>query len=225
MQTEALLGRDPGELGYVTEHFGDLRGLLTAPILAGMLVAVALRQAAFVAIRHFPLVFATIAGLSVICVLWIRLWYKRHYGVVASRRIQDCQESLLRSRPVQARQSSPWGVLILIALAALYLGPGLFSRDFHTPVGTGVAPFMLTLMILPKCFYSIPDSGPIRLRRVFYIAGSSLILATACWGLFGHFSRWLYWYIDLGSVLFLSLYDHWLLNRLLRGPSARTANE
>jgi hypothetical protein len=194
------------DLQYVTEHFNDLRGLLTAPLWAGMLVAAALCQGES-SKRHMLLLCVSAVVPSAIWIPWIWHWYKRHYGAVAGR-------------PIELGRGFFWVSMLVIGLN---IGIPVFSKGSHLSTAGGLLPY-LAFAILPKCFYTTPESSPIRLRRAFYIAGSIFILATTLGAFFGHLSRWIYLYVDLWSLLFLNLYDHWLLNHLLRSRIVEPAH-
>jgi hypothetical protein len=223
MQTDIMLAtsRRGEELRYVTEHFRDLQGLYFAWFWAGILLLSLLGESMLLSRRHLLIVMVAVIGLSLaVGFPCIRARYKR-YGMVESLAPESSHGrplSILDTTPAPRRYTSGlfW---TLLGSSTIFVGAGLF-RGLDVYRG-GLNLWITLWFTMPKCFYPTPESGVIQLRRALYIAGSATIfLAVGGTPFLGplHSSRWLVLEIISATLLILSLYDHWLLNRLLTVP-------
>jgi hypothetical protein len=224
-QTDAMvaMGRRGEELKYVTEHFRDLQGLYFAWLWGGMLVLLMLSSSGRISRRHLLIVTASFLALFLLVgIPCIRAWYRR-YGVV-ERRDPEIQStwplSILNEKPAPRPRAQGSAALLILASWFLTEGMALF-RSTDGYLGVLNLWFALVLTI-PRCFFYPTPNGFIQLRRATYIVGSAVIF----------FIIFSYPYVPAvrhlgmrvpeiicGTLVALSLYDHWLLRHLL---SART---
>jgi len=217
MQSEALVaaGRRGEELRYVTEHFRDLQGLYFAPFWAWLLLLVLVRASTQLSGRHLLLEISLTALFPLAGIPCANAWYKR-YGVVQAHTPEPKPLSILDTNP--PRRRSVLGFLIVLVGISIVFTATLLSRrldEYRAVLNLWIA----LVFTVPRCFYSAPAILTIQLRRGLYIVGSAIIFfVVLCIPLMGplHSSRWFLLEIICTTLLALSLYDHWLLNHLLR---------
>jgi hypothetical protein len=214
MQTAALPSTDvPGdELRYVTEHFRDLQGLRFAPFwTAGLLVSIVLP---FFPLSRSHVVMLVIGflALAAIWIPWSHAWYRRNYGTIEA--------------PVR-RQSAPGLRIVFIAFLIVFLivfiRNALFSSLDRYPAAFNL--WLVLFWMLPICFYAGPPTLRIRLRCVLYRAGCLILFFIPGSITFLHPSKWLVISSICGTLLVLSLYDHWLLRHFLHPGTPEVSSE
>jgi hypothetical protein len=192
-----------GELRYITQHFRVLQGLRLAPLWAAtLLIAIAVPLFQLSRWHAGEIFIIAVIAFAAIWLPWSHAWYRRNYGTIVT----------------PTPQEAPLGLKIaLLIYAAFFIGSALFpSLDHHR----GALNLWFSLWFtLPPCFYPGPPSIFIRLRRALYTAGSVILVFIPFSILFLHPSRWFVISAVSGTLLLLSLYDHWLLHNFLH-PSA-----
>lgn len=168
MQAKALLGEDRfgEELRYVTQHFADLQGLRAGPVWASLLLlplffgpSASVRRVAFAAV--------TLGVSALAWFIWSGRWYEKRYGFVRNQSFTPDTASGLH-----------WaGLAVLGLLVCILIFGDINHSSRYVPMLMGVN------YILPKCFYSVSDSWPIRFRRVSYIAGAVTLLSLAAYAI------------------------------------------
>jgi hypothetical protein len=99
---------------------------------------------------------------------------------------------------------------LLFLIWAVTLIPGIFLGRYAQP---GLLTMMVTTyQVVPRCLYPVSQNWSVLLRRIF--AATSLIVLL---GAFSHnqLGLWTRMTVLFSLLLFLDLYDHWLLNYLL----------
>jgi hypothetical protein len=188
-----------GELRYITAHFRALQGLRLAPFWAASLLVAIVAPLFHLSRWHAAeILIAAVIALAAICLPWSHGWYRRNYGTIMN----------------PTPQPAPLGLRIaMLIFAALFIGSALFqSLDRHRGA---LNLWIVLLFMLPPCFYPGPPSIFIRLRRALYTAGSAALFFIPCSVFFLHPSRWFVISAVSGTLLLLSLYDHWLLHHFL----------
>jgi hypothetical protein len=100
------------ELRYVTEHFGDLKGLRVAPFWAGvLLVTVVIPLFSLSRLRALEALILFFVVLAAIWIPWSGAWYRRHYGTVVN----------------PERSRAPFLGAAMIVFLIIYSGSALFS--------------------------------------------------------------------------------------------------
>ena len=195
----AQLGRYEGELRYVTQHFKDLQGLKLAPFSISMLMLLC----AFPRGHHRARVVAVVIGGTIALIvggIWfVARWYSARYGFV----------QLALSRREILPGSKLATILCLVVFAILVIFAHARQPDLS------MVPLVKSLF-LPQCFFAVPQSGAVRLRRLLYVSSTLAVTGFLIGGAFSSRCHWMALYVFLWSLLLLGLYDHWLLSYLLR---------
>jgi MFS family permease len=187
-------------LRYVTRHFDDLQGLITAPMAAAILISILGAQVGKRADFWWnaPLVLAPLLA-------WLAAgWYRSQYG-----RIVEEQRSA-------AARLWPALTLAIVVLALLVLRGRFAGLTSSLALTISVIPLFLL-----KAWAHTPPSLLLRLRRWLNGIAALVLLAS---GLAAEWPRhgaepgreWLSYFA--ATALMLSLYDHWLLGHLLQQP-------
>ncbi len=212
MDEQALMMlRERGEdLRYVTQHFQDLQGLGLAPfwafVLASWLFGFTRSSG-----RAILATILTSVLVVVISQLWARKWYTHRYGVV------------IKPASAKSQYTSPWQVLLIVLILGLGIGTMLFRLfDYNNAI---LPVLVLSVpILLPRCFDRAASSGAL-LRRMLYAASLAAVLTLSAWSSFGGLGgRWLLANMA-GCCLLLSIYDHYLLDRILRSGTRTAENE
>lgn len=227
-QSVSVLTKRGEDLRYVTEHFQDLQGAGLAPLWAFILVffSFGFERGSGRAILTTAIAAVVVAVISH---LWARNWYCNRYGVVinpaSSRSTPPSKPSPTDAgRPIlflQVSHAASWNLQAV--LAVLIFGPALaavFFRPFdsETVLISGVVVATVPVL-LPRCLDTAPNTAT-RLRKMLYSTSLAAIVALSAWSFFGGLDgRWL-WASGAGCCLFVAVYDHWLLDHVLR-PDAR----
>jgi hypothetical protein len=211
LQSAALpdASRPGGELRYITEHFRTLQGLRLAPFwAASLLIAIVIPLFQLSRWHATEIWIIVLVAFAAIWLPWSHAWYRRNYGTIV--------------KPTP--QPAPSGLTIAIVIfAALLIGSALFqSLDLHRGA---LNLWIVLLFTLPPCFYLGPPSIFIRLRRALYSAGSAALFFIPCSVLFLHPSRWFVISAVSGTLLLLSLYDHWLLHHFLHPGASEISHD
>lgn len=210
----------PGqELRYLTAHYRDLQGLRMAPLWCGLLVLAWVAKT-----TSYPR--GRLAWAVVVLALsefgWLYIsgrWYERRYGVVREPEapvpsgLISIMHPEVRSPGSRAYGYSHGQAAITLLIWILSIVPSIFTDHRGKP--GQLAMMTAGFLILPRCFYPVPDSWPILLRRM--LAWSGLAIMTG--------SYIAYWYTEIGlwtwmvawpSILLgMDVYDHWLFRHLL----------
>jgi hypothetical protein len=204
------------ELRYVTQHFTDLQGLQMVPFWAALVVLSALEYAHAVSRRQG---LELILGMLALAIAWLAYagsWYRQHYGFLTRReeRVPSQILSILQThrRPAENRK---WPFLIWVSVFALLLVPLFQHQSYGRFNGSG--PLTLSIFLLRKADFTCPASPWIRGRHLLAIGGSAMIVILHVGYLLGRLDLWMYMGATGTVLLLASLYDHWLLNRLLSG--------
>lgn len=186
----------------MTQHFGDLKGLrFGPPWLSVMLLPLFMGRDT--SPRQIALIVVLIAAFTTAWYICSGGWYDKHYGSVSN-------ESL----SLDLAPGFRWAAF---ALLGYMVRIGIFGDVGHYP---RYSPWLCCLVaILPKCFYPVSNSWPIRLRRLFYIAGALTLLAMAVSARFMQLHPSSYTIVLSSLSLLLGFYDHWLLKHLLHGEN------
>lgn len=191
-------------LHYVTEHFQDLQGIGLAPFWAFVLASFLF---GFDSRSSGRAVLTTImAGVlvAVLSHLWARKWYRNRYGIVIKH--------------TGARSTSPWQGIVAVLIFGLAIWTILFRLfDNNTVLAVVV---ISEPILLPQCFDRVYSSGTL-LRRMLYSASLMAMVALSVWSLFGGLGGRSLMASVAGCCLFLSIYDHYLLDHIFR-PGTRT---
>jgi hypothetical protein len=205
-----------GELRYVTQHFADLQGLRMVPLWAALVLLSVLEYTHSVSRRQGPELFL---GMLVLAVAWQAFagrWYRRHYGLVTRReeRVPSQVLSILQidRRPTVA---TGWWFVACALLFALYVVPLFLHRSERGFGGVGL--LGLTILLLRNSFFADGANRWVRGRYLLARGGIAMVGVLYVGFLLGHLDPWQ----DLGAtgtiLLLATLYDHWLLTRLLSG--------
>jgi hypothetical protein len=211
------------ELRYVTEHFSDLRGLRAAPFWA----AFALSSVIEYLIEYLHTVprpydgelFFGMLALSGAWWAFAGHWYRRRYGMVAPQRdriasqVQSPILSILQTKPQPT--ANLWFCVFLLAVLGLFLFPLFVTRPHEPFIVFG--PVSLIIFLVPKVSYRCGANQWIHFRQFLAIGGMILIAFLHVGFILGHVNSWAYLGGTAAVLLFASLYDHLLLNRLLSG--------
>ncbi len=197
-------GRRGEELRYVTQHFDDLQGLRLAPLLL-YLMSLPLIKSAHFSSRANDLVMVGGVAVFLASFFGMNRWFQSRYGFVV--------------RPAAAfTKRSPWRTrlfLLLYLVAAGLAITGFILRPQAPGAWGAVVPAWVLLS--PRCFEPVPASGVLVTRRVLYAAALLVVLTVSIWDWFGHPVKWMTLQSLVVSLLVLALYDHWLLDTVLRG--------
>jgi len=198
-----------GELRYITAHFRALQGLRLAPLWAAFLLIAFVAPLFQLSRGHAgEVLIIVVIAFAAIWLPWSHGWYRRNYGTIVN----------------PTPQPAPLGLRIaMLIFAALFIGSALFqSLDRHR----GALNFSIFLLFtLPPCFYPEPPSIFIRLRRALYTAGTAALFFILCSVFFLHPSRWFVISASSGTLLLLSLYDHWLLHHFLHPDAPEISHD
>lgn len=190
------------EMWYVTQHFSDLQGLRSAPILAGLLPIVYLVPRGPKHWEHTLLIFAGLLLFVLLWLWWSFRWYKEHYGLVVPA--VNCQPEIQPGRSI-----AYWLIFVIC------IGCTISLRDSFVPL---CALNTAGTFILPKCFFRVPVNFAIQFRRALYIAGMFAAIGSVLYLTYTRTgSGFIVIYVQLWLFLLFSLYDHWLLNHCARG--------
>jgi hypothetical protein len=203
------------DLSYVTKHFADMRGLRMAPFWAAFVILSSLEYAHLVSRRQGQELLVGMLALAGAWLAYAGRWYRRRYGLVMPReeRVPSQVLSILETdrRPNGAARWWWFGVGTLVC--ALYL-VDLFHPWFAEWFN-GIGMVGVTIFLLPKACFTGGASWPVRGRQLLARGGIVVIVVLHVDYLLGYLDRWQ----DLGAagmvLLLASLYDHWLLTRLL----------
>jgi hypothetical protein len=207
------------ELRYVTQHFKDLQGLRMVPFWAAFILLSALEYAHAVSRRQGPGLFLGVLALAGAWLAYAGRWYRRHYGLVTRReeRMPSQVLSILQTdrRPPVAAE---WWFGVCALVSALYLVDRFQPRSDGRFSGLGLVG--LTIFLLHKACFAGGASRPVRGRQMLAMGGIAMICVLSYGFFLGHLDPWLYTGGTATVLLLASLYDHWLLTRLLSGRFA-----
>jgi hypothetical protein len=219
------------ELRYLTAHFRDLQGLRMAPFWGALLVLTILEKTGSFSRGHlaWPAVALTAAQFG-----WLHLsgrWYERHYGVVIEPEppVRSGLISIMHpeARPRHASNryygyySGKFAVLFLIW--ALTIVPGMFLG--HNARPGSLAMLVAAYQVVPRCFYPVTNNWSVSLRRILAATALVAMVVTYLEYRFARMDLWTWMALLLSFLLLLDLYDHWLLNHLLRSDSTEGRHE
>ena len=204
MQGSVMLeaSRRSEELRYVTQHFKDLQGLRIAPFWACLALMAWFgmhRLAALVT------VYAVVCclGLQIVFVIAMGRWYRGRYGLIVSPAPSDALDNW-------------WYGPLAFALLGFLVAAFAF-RPFH-PGLLAMGSFILVALV-PRCAEPVPKIGMLVMRRVLYSTALPLVGTMVLWTVFGRPEvRTANRSVSI-PLLIVSLYDHWLLDTVLRGAS------
>jgi hypothetical protein len=222
MQAEVLLDTSERskELRYVTLHFQSLQGLRSAPCWLSFLFLAGIAESRVLSSRTMAWVGFGIATLNFGGYFAIGNWYSRRFGIVKKPEaavpsgLISIMNPEVRTRAVSYNQSQT----VIFMFYVLDMTPQLFRRVDHQ---SGLfCLFAITFAVLPRLMYSSSSLGLVRLRRVASIAAAATIGLTYLSYRCGPAGRWQLLEVLFATLLLLDLYDHWLLTRLLSGPTS-----
>lgn len=199
MRAEMMLetsGRSE-ELQYATRKFGELRGLILAPMVVGLLVSIAGEQLGSGSLLwNVPL---AVSPLLMFATAW---WYRHQYGRVVER-----------DADAAARNWANISVAV-VSLAFLLLHGSRFGQV----AGTWALTVSVVAVFLRKCWSKVPAQPLLQVRRGMNgLAMLALLLSGFSCPVTG--DSWLACYAAV--VLVSACYDHWLLDRLLAGTQEK----
>ncbi|HMH16135.1 MAG TPA: hypothetical protein VK578_23765 [Edaphobacter sp.] len=206
-----------GELQYVTQHFRELQGLQMVPFWMTAIVLSLLEYAHAVTRWQAVTLFLSLVALSIVLAAFVGRWYRRHYGFVAQReeRLPSQLISITRTDQRIPKERSKWFVLSLFFVFALMFFP-LLLHSYRNYSNFGL--LTLIFFVLPKTSLDYARSTSLRRRQILAIGcGVALIIIQIFYDL-GHLDRWAFVAASASVLMVGSLYDHWLLKRLLGGP-------
>ena len=196
-------GRRSEDLRYVTQHFTDLQGLRLVPVWALMALTPLVKTACLSELKTIVVMVVPFVILAA-SFFGMRRWYRWRYGLV-----------MRPAAPVST--GSPWQkrallVVIGFAVAAWSLHPFDLVEKTYVEL-------LAWIWLSPRCFEPVPGSGVLVMRRVLYTVALLLVTTMSFWDWFGHSSKGVALQGLTISMLILGIYDHWLLDTVLRGSS------
>jgi len=206
MQTEVSLSRahPTDEIGYVTQHFRDLQGLRMA-VVWGIALAFGLLPTRWV---HKPgqaiALFLAAISICAISFFFMPRWYQNRYGFLAHS-----------TSPQYHLLSLKIGLFTLLAIffSCMFFANGAQLGKLLIP---GLSILGMALFFMVRACEKVPSIPSVHVRRALAL----LVVATAAASILHIFiGSWTSDRLFLPTVtaLFLAyLYDHWLLQHLLR---------
>jgi hypothetical protein len=222
------------ELRYLTAHFRDLQGLRMAPFWGALLVLVSLAKTSSFSRGH--LAWAAFA-FTAAQFGWLHLsgrWYERRYGIVKESEppVPSGLISILHPEARSQRAANPrarrYGYLsgifsVLFLIWVLTIIPDMFLGHRAQP---GLFAFLVTgYQIFPRCIYPVTNNWSVFLRRILAATALIAIVGIYLEYRFARIDLWTWMALLLSFLLLLDLYDHWLLNHLLRGDFTEGSHE
>jgi hypothetical protein len=192
------------ELRYVTQHFDDLRGLRMTPIW--LLYA----MFPFIRPRHIAAHLLIPASLVAVFLLYLWLrgierWCNHRDGVVV--------------KPARAERATYGRRRFILSLGIAQIGLVLIRLILPGPLPGAIAtqlPLITSTLLLPRCMDSVPEHGIVRVRLWLYCAAAAVLCPLTNLSLFWKPRVVLTLELFASMLLLLSLYDQWLLERILR---------
>lgn len=225
-----LMDRRGRELRYLTEHYRDLQGLVMAPAWVAVMLAMAWASAinGLTGFRLWLMWLIPIAlgPVAVKCALWARDWYERLYGIVWNADDDEpvAMISLLHSGDpevvMRRRRRLRQRVLVALLVLLIFMLPGLWLHGLQRPgwAGFGYLFAMPTMFYLgPVILEPVGGSLLVMWRRAVYAAAALALLSWDLMYLDGRLTDNSAMAMVGGVMLLVSLQDHWLFTRLLRG--------
>jgi hypothetical protein len=192
----------------ISDTSRELQGLRLAPFWIGALfAALVMPLFSFSSLRAMETLIVCFVAFGAIWIPWSGAWYRRRYGTIVS----------------PARRRAPYLTAAMIVFLIIFAGSAVFSALDRYRGALNL--WVVLIPILPTCFYVVPPSPLIRLRRALYIAGSVTILLFVGSVPFSHPSKWLLLSTVSSTLLILSLYDHWLLRHFLHEGTSEISSE
>ena len=236
MQTAALndVSSQGQDLRYLTAHFRDLQGLRMAPFWLELLVLTSLAKTGSLSRGHLAWAAAVVIAAQFGWLHLGGLWYDRRYGVVKEPEpaVPSGLISIMHPEGTPQRGANPlarrYGYLsgvnaVLCLLWAFSFVPDLFLG--HRPQPGMFALLVATFQVFARCICPVTNNWSVVLRRV--LATTAMIAMIGIYFDY-RFARMdlLTWMAGLFSMLLLlDLYDHWLLNHLLKGDFMERSHE
>jgi len=232
MQAATLSDASSGdqELRYLTAHFRDLQGLRMAPFWLALLVLTSLAKAGSTSPAHLAWAAAIVIAAQFGWLHLSGLWYERRYGVVKEPEppvpsgLISIMHPESRQNPLARRYGYLSGInAFLFLLWAFTFVPDMFRRHHVQP---GMFAFLVAAyQVFPRCIYPITNNGSVLLRRILAVTAMIAMVGIYLEYRFARIDLWT-WMTWLFSVLLLlDLYDHWLLNHILKGDSTEPTHE
>lgn len=209
------------ELGYVTSHFENLQGLRSAPCWLAFLLLTGIAAGGVLPGKYLMWAALGIALTNFGVYVAVGHWYSRRFGVVkrpdlaVSSGLISIMHPEVRTPPAKSYSRSSYDAIFMIWI--LGMGPSLFRL-----VDRDSGAFCLIVVanaLLPRV-WSASEMGLLRVRRYAASAGALILCSTYFVLLHSLDGRWHFLEVLFTTLLMLDLYDHWLLTRLLSGPTA-----
>lgn len=206
MQTEVSLSRaNPAdEIGYVTQHFRDLQGLRMA-VVWGIALAFGLLPTRWI---HQPrqaiVLFLAAISTCALSFFFMPRWYQDRYGFL--RHSTSPQYHLL---------SLKIGLVALFAIffSCMFFADGIQLRKLLIP-GLSILG-MGGLFIVRACEKILPITS-VQVRRALALLVVVTAAASILHVVIGNWSSDRLFLPTITALFFAYLYDHWLLQHLLR---------
>ena len=198
------------DLTYVTQHFKNLRGLLWAPLFPLFCPLLVARVSYGAKLSTALIIYAVLVAATIAWTVWMKSWYERKYGNVQRSSIAK----------VETRPGLFWVRILSISglIAICY-----FRGGSHN---IGIVWLWITCdgILINRCFEAAPRNRLIRLRRNLYTAATVIFYAAMMRGVAAplHVVPYL---VGSSGFCLLGLYDHWLLNHLLRPIPLEARND
>jgi hypothetical protein len=206
MQTEVSLSRahSTDEIGYVTQHFRDLQGLRLA-VVWGIALAFGLLPTRWI---HKPgqaiVLFLAAISIGALSFFFMPRWYQDRYGFLAHS-----------TSPQYHLLSLKIGLFTLLAIffSCMFFANGAQLGKLLIP---GLSILGMGLFFMVRACEKVPSIPSIQVRRALAL----LVVATAAASILhifiGSWSSNRLFLPTITALFFAYLYDHWLLQHLLR---------
>ena len=226
----AQMSRRAAELGYVTGHFRDMKGMVLAPsVLAFLLWTLWVHAYGFSRSQFWlvagGLLFGIAAGRA------IQRWYRDRFGFVREPEPDFVPSPVLSilnppaARPSIRRNFDRQPRVEMLWLSLLWTFYGVLSLPDHSDTELSSLIFLnaVLMLLLPRCLYRTPPVVTLQVRRVLAIAAMLLLLGLVVANFWIHALNWTVVFAIVACFFLLAGYDHWLLMHLL--PASDSTRE
>jgi hypothetical protein len=218
------------EFRYLTAHFRDLQGLRMGPFWGALLVLLALAKTGSFSRGHQAWAAVVLIAAQFGSLHLSGRWYERSYGVVkepeprARSGLISIMNPEARSNPLARRYGHLSDIFaVLFLLWALTFVPEMFLGHRARP--GEFAGLLAAYLVAPRCIYPVTNNWSIFLRRILAVTALIAIVGIYLEYRFDRINLWT-WMASLFSLLlFLDLYDHWLLNHLIGSDLTEESHE